>query len=181
MTNIYKGDKTYQEIYLLAEKYRQGLSVEKDIEKAWNHYRDIVDDPNPLCETDDYYWRACYRLGMELYHDAGSLGSLKAAYRLVSLAKELYDKRDANISEADITKEELYQHWQKLGKDVQNYIKTIEEMPVVKRVRCIVDDVLCLTKGKIYNVLKEKPDYYCLVDDEEEDVYIYVKSFFEDI
>ena len=96
-------------------------------------------------------------------------------------AKELYEKRDSKAVSADITKEELYRNWEKLEREVQDYIKMIEEMPVVKKVRCISDDVLCLTKGKIYDVLVEKHDYYELVDDEEEDVYIYGKDLFEEI
>lgn len=175
------NEKSFRDIYLQAEIYRQGLTVEKDLDKAWNYYCDIADDSNPSRVNDDYYWRGCYRLGMALYYDSGSLASLKEAYRLVSVAKELYDKRDPNACEADISKEELYQNWQKLGREVLDYIRTIEEMPVVKSVRCIVDDVLSLTKGKIYNVLVEKRDYYELVDDEEEDVYIYAKSLFEDV
>lgn len=176
-----KRKKPYRTIYLLAEKYRQGLAVKKDINKAWDYYRDIVEDTDPLCESDDYYWRACYRLSMELYLIAGSLESLKEAYRLATMAKELYDKRELNTCEADITKEELYRNCEKLGQEVHDYIKTIEEMSVLKRVRCIADDVLCLTKGKIYDVLVEKRDYYELVDDEEEDVYIYGKDLFEEI
>ena len=102
-----RNEKSFRDIYLLAEKYRQGLTVEKDLDKAWNYYCDIADDSNPSRVNDDYYWRGCYRLGMALYYDSGSLASLKEAYRLVSVAKELYDKRDPNACEADITKEEL--------------------------------------------------------------------------
>ena len=173
--------ESFYGLYYLGEMYRQGFLVDKNPDKAWDYYRDIVEDSNLLCESDDYYWRACYRMGMELYYIAGSLGSLKKAYRLVTKAKELYENRDSKAGPADITKEELYLNWEKLGREVQAYIKIIEEMPVVKKVRCIADDVLCLTKGKIYDVLVEKRDYYELVDDEEEDVYIYGKDLFEEI
>lgn len=171
--------KSFRDIYLLAEKYRQGLTVEKDLDKAWGYYCDIADDPHPSRVDDDYYWRGCYRLGMELYSRAGSLASLKEAYRLVAVAKELYEKRDSNACEADISKEELYQNWQKIGRKVEDYIRTMEEMPVLKRVRCIVEDELCLTKGKIYDVLTEEPGLYGVIDDEEEDIYLYGKSCFE--
>ena len=88
---------------------------------------------------------------MDLYNIGNSFSTLNAAFRDVTKAKELYEKRDSKAGPADITKEELYLNWEKLGREVQAYIKIIEEMPVVKKVRCIADDVLCLTKGKIYD------------------------------
>ena len=173
--------ESFYGLYYLGEMYRQGFLVEKDPDKAWDYYFSIVYSTNPLRETDDYYWWACYRKGMDLYNIGNSFSTLNAAFRDVTKAKELYEKRDSKAGPADITKEELYRNWEKLGREVQDYIKTIEEMPVVKKVRCIADDVLCLTKGKIYDVLVEKRDYYELVDDEEEDVYIYGKDLFEEI
>lgn len=173
--------KSFRDIYLQAEMYRQGLTVEKDLDKAWNYYCDIAENPDSSRENDDYYWRGCYRLGMELYSRAESLSSIKEAFRLMTVAKELYDKRDPNAGEADITKEELYQNWQKLGREVEDYIKAMEELPVLKKVRCIVDDELCLTKGKIYDVLTEEHGMYGVIDDEEEDIYLYGKSCFEDV
>ena len=180
MTNIKKKEKKkYREIYLMAEKYRQGLSVKMDKDKAWDYYRDIVEDPNPSRESNDFYWRACYRLGMEMYFSYGSLGTLREALRLVAKAKDLYEKRDQNANPADITKEELYDNYRKLILKTFSYIKAMNELPVLKRVRCIVDDELCLTKGKIYEVLTEKHGLYGLIDDEEEEIYLYEPSCFE--
>ena len=182
MTNVKKKEKKkYREIYLMAENYRQGLSVEMNKDKAWNYYRDIVEDPNPSRESNDFYWRACYRLGMELYFRAGSLESLREALRLVSKAKDLYEKRDHNANSADIAEEELHNNCRKLILETFSYLKTMKELPVLKRVRCIVDDELCLTKGKIYDVLTEKPGLYGVIDDEEEDIYLYGKSCFKDV
>ena len=82
----------FRDIYLQAEMYRQGLTVEKDLDKAWNYYCDIAENPDPSRVNDDYYWRGCYRLGMELYSRAESLSSIKEAFRLMTVAKELYDK-----------------------------------------------------------------------------------------
>ena len=180
MTDVKKKEKKkYREIYLMAEKYRQGLSVKMDKDKAWDYYRDIVDDPNPSRESNDFYWRACYRLGMELYFGAGSLGSLREALRLVSKAKDLYERRDPNANPADITGEELYDNYRKLILETFSYLKTMNELPVLKRVRCIVDDELCLTKGKIYEVRTENHGLYGLIDDEEEEIYLYAPSCFE--
>ena len=176
---IGRKKKSLRDIYLLAEKYRQGLSVEMDKDKAWDYYRDIVEDANPSRESNDFYWRACYRLGMELYFRAGSLESLREALRLVAKAKDLYERRDQKAKPADITKEELYDNYRKLILETFSYLKTMNELPVLKRVRCIVDDELCLTKGKIYEVRTEERGLYGLIDDEEEDLYLYEPSCFE--
>lgn len=47
------------------------------------------------------------------------------------------------------------------------------------KVRCIVDDELSLTKGKIYEVVDEEEGLYVLEDDEEEGEYLYCKECFE--
>lgn len=44
-----------------------------------------------------------------------------------------------------------------------------------------MDDELCLTKGKNYDVLTEDNGLYGVIDDEEEDIYLYGKSCFEDV
>ncbi len=99
----------------------------------------------------------------------------------MSKAKDLYERRDQNANPADITEEELYDNYRKLILETFSYLKTMKELPVLKRVRCIVDDKLCLTKGKIYDVLTEKPGLYGVIDDEEEDIYLYGKSCFENV
>ncbi len=150
-----------------------------DKDKAWDYYRDIVEDPNASRESNDFYWRACYRLGMEIYFRYGSLSTLREALRLVSKAKDLYERRDQNANPADITKEELDDNYRKLTLKTFLYIKAMNELPVLKRVRCIVDDELCLTNGKIYEVRTEEHGLYGLIDDEEEDLYLYEPSCFE--
>ena len=40
-----RNEKSFRDIYLLAEMYRQGLTVEKDLDKAWNYYCDIAENP----------------------------------------------------------------------------------------------------------------------------------------
>ena len=96
MTDKNRVKKNYRTIYQLAEQYRQGLGVEMDKEKAWDGYREIVDDARPTRERNDYYWRACYRLGMELYDRAGSIATLKVALRLVSRARS-YMRRGSQL------------------------------------------------------------------------------------
>lgn len=179
MTDKNRVKKNYRTIYQLAEQYRQGLGVEMDKEKAWDGYREIVDDSRPTRERNDYYWRACYRLGMELYDRAGSIATLKVALRLVSRARELYEKRDQTAGPADISGEELEENYLFLISEVTKSVLAKNSMKVLKRVRCITDDEISLTRGKIYEVLIEKPTYYGLVDDEEEDIYLYGKCYFE--
>jgi len=66
-----------------------------------------------------------------------------------------------------------------LKKKVEDYLKKREELPVLAKVRCIVDDEICLTEGKVYDVLTEEHGLYGIIDDEEEDIYLYGKSYFE--
>ena len=47
------------------------------------------------------------------------------------------------------------------------------------KVRCIVDDELSLTKGKIYEVLCKEHGLWSIVDDEEECSYLYSPQCFE--
>ena len=58
-----EGKKSFCTRYALGEMYRQGLYVEQDTQTAWDYYTGIVTDRSPYYELDDYYWRACYRLG----------------------------------------------------------------------------------------------------------------------
>ena len=46
-------------------------------------------------------------------------------------------------------------------------------------VKCVVDDELSLTKGKIYEVVDEEHGLWAVVDDEEEDAYLYSPKCFE--
>ena len=47
------------------------------------------------------------------------------------------------------------------------------------KVRCIVDDEVSLTKGKIYEVVNEEYGLLGVVDDEEDEAYLYSKECFE--
>ena len=47
------------------------------------------------------------------------------------------------------------------------------------KVRCIVDDEVCLTKGKIYEVTEEYHGLWAVEDDEGEGEYLYAPSCFE--
>ena len=174
-----KGKKSFCTLYSLGEMYRQGLYVVKNPDKAWQYYQEIVDDESPSGKLDDYYWRACYRLGMALYEDSGSFASLDSALQLVTEAKDIYDNRGNNTTATDITRKELYQSWRALKKEVKVYKKIRKEMPVLMKVRCIVDDEPGLTKGKIYEVLTEEDGLYGVGDDEDVDVYLHGKSCFE--
>ena len=48
-----------------------------------------------------------------------------------------------------------------------------------KRLRCVVDDMMSITKGKIYEVKSIKNGAYGIIDDEEEGVYLYNPACFE--
>lgn len=47
------------------------------------------------------------------------------------------------------------------------------------KVRCIVDDELSLTKGKVYEVVDEEHGLWAIEDDEEDGAYLYSKECFE--
>lgn len=54
-----------------------------------------------------------------------------------------------------------------------------EEIRDAKRVCCVVDDMMSLTKGKIYEVQTIENGAYGVIDDEEEGVYLYNPECFE--
>ena len=54
-----------------------------------------------------------------------------------------------------------------------------EEAREAKRLRCVVDDMMSLTKGKIYEVQTIENGAYGIIDDEEEGVYLYSPACFE--
>ena len=96
------GKKSFCTRYALGEMYRQGLYVEQDVQKAWDYYTGIATDRSPYYELDDYYWRACYRLG-SLYLDT--------AAELIDTAKRIFDERGYEAIATDITKREIDQKW----------------------------------------------------------------------
>ena len=54
-----------------------------------------------------------------------------------------------------------------------------EEPKKAKKLRCVVDDMISLTKGKIYEVQTIENGAYGIIDDEEEGVYLYNPACFE--
>ena len=48
-----------------------------------------------------------------------------------------------------------------------------------KRLRCVVNDMMSLTKGKIYEVKTIEHGAYGIIDDEEDGVYLYNPACFE--
>ncbi len=107
--------------YSLAEMYRQGLYVEKDETEACRLYENIVYDDSKYAELDDYYWRACYRLGTAKHYGHGIEKDLEEAIQLLAKAKTLYDNLDESYIPKDITKEELYHEWLLLNQDAGKY------------------------------------------------------------
>ena len=97
---------------------RQGLYVKMDEVEACRLYTGIANATSHGIESDDYYWRACYRLGVAYHYGEGVEKDIEEALRLMDKAKTLYDKRTEEAK--DITKEELYREWnlvnQKAGK-----------------------------------------------------------------
>ena len=102
-------------IYALGEMYRQGLYVEKDLEEALECYEDIVYDDSTFKELDDYYWRACYRLGQALHYGWGTEVDIDEAVDVLNTAKRLFDQHAEKAE--DITKEELDQEWMLVNQD----------------------------------------------------------------
>ncbi len=107
--------------YSLAEMYRQGLYVEKDETEACSLYENIVYDNSEYAELDDYYWRACFRLGVANHYGQGIEKDLEAAIQLLTKAKTLFDNLDEAYIPKDITKEELYHEWLLLNQDAGKY------------------------------------------------------------
>ena len=99
--------ESFYGLYYLGEMYRQGFLVDKNPDKAWDYYFRIVYSTNPLRETDEYYWRACYRLG-SLYLDT--------AAELIDTAKRIFDERGYEAIATDITKREIDQKWKLVKK-----------------------------------------------------------------
>lgn len=115
------GNKSACTTYSLAEMYRQGLYVEKDETEACSLYKDIVFEDSEYAELDDYYWRACYRLGVAMHYGRGIDKDLEEAIQLLAKAKTLYDNLDESYIPKDITKEELYHEWLLLNQDAGKY------------------------------------------------------------
>ena len=107
--------------YSLAEMYRQGLYVAKDESEACALYENIVYDDSEFAELDDYYWRACYRLGVANHYGRGIEKDIEEAIQLLTKAKTLFDNLDEACKPKDITKEELYHEWLMLNQDAGKY------------------------------------------------------------
>jgi hypothetical protein len=108
------GEKSYCTTYALGEMYRQGLYVEKSAEKACEYYAQITGDYHAFSELDDFYWRACYRLGRAKHYGVGTKKDLPEAISLIDKAKKLCAQ---HAVEGDISREELTQEWVLLNRD----------------------------------------------------------------
>ena len=109
------SDVSFCTLYALGEMYRQGLFVEKDLEAARDYYEEIVYSDSKFKKLDDYYWRACYRLGRAYHYGWGTEEDIDEALALLSNAKRLFDNRSEYA--ADIAKEEIYNEWNKVNRD----------------------------------------------------------------
>jgi TPR repeat protein len=85
--------KSFCTTYALGEMYRLGLYVKQDAKKACELYRSIVEDNDSFSEYDDYYWRACFRLGEATHYGLGTGMDPDKAAELISKAKRIYEKR----------------------------------------------------------------------------------------
>ncbi len=115
------GRKSFCTIYSLGEMYRCGLYVMKDQVKAYDYYSGIVNSEEPYPELDDYYWRACYRVGIALHYGYGVKKDLSTAVEVFAKAKMLYESRGESTVQTGITKEEFYQEWMLLNQDAGKY------------------------------------------------------------
>ena len=116
-----EGKKSPCTAYSLGEMYRKGLYVTLDDEKACEYYDLIVNDDGPSPEMDDYYWRACFRLGTAMHYGTGTKKDLDGAGELLSNAKTLYESRGEHAVDSDISKDELYKEWMLLNQDAGKY------------------------------------------------------------
>ena len=116
-----EGKKSFCTTYALGEMFRQGLYVMKDEAKACMYYASIVNDDGPCPEMDDFYWRACYRLGVALHYGIGTEKDLDRAVDMFSRAKNLYELKAENAAVGDITGEEFYSEWLLLNQDAGKY------------------------------------------------------------
>ena len=116
-----EGKKSFCTAYALGEMFRRGLYVTKDEEKAVMNYASIVNDNAPFPEMDDYYWRACYRLGIALHYGLGIERDLGKAADMFSKAKKLYEMKEENASAGDITGKEFYREWLMLNQGAGKY------------------------------------------------------------
>lgn len=112
------GSKSFCSYYSLGEMYRQGLYVEKSDENACEYYALIAESGFEYAELDDYYWQACYRLGIAKHYGRGTEKDIKSAVKLISTAKRLYEKRDPKSEDrTDISRKELLQEWITVNRD----------------------------------------------------------------
>lgn len=112
------GSKSPCSYYALGEMFRQGLYVTQNDKKACEYYAEIAEGDISYVEMDDYYWRACYRLGVARHYGRGTERDLYSASELISTAKQLYEERDENSDSAtDITRDELFQEWIQVSRD----------------------------------------------------------------
>ena len=71
----------------------------------------------------------------------------------------------------------------KYNKKLQNYLNiSLINYRIYNKI-IFMEDIIYEdnTKGKIYDVLTEDNGLYGVIDDEEEDIYLYGKSCFEDV
>lgn len=113
--------KSFCTYYALGEMYRRGLFVAQSDEKACEYYSCIVNSRMNGAELDDYYWRACFRLGTACHYGHGAEKDYDLALKLLSKAKTLYGSRSEKAIPCDITKEEFDREWLLLNQDAGNY------------------------------------------------------------
>ena len=101
-------------LYALGELYRLGLYVRQNESKAVHYYREIV--TKKYAECDDYYWRACYRIGCALRHGIGTEQDTNEAYRLLTTAKDRYNKNDHDPF--PISENEVFTEWVSVGHEI---------------------------------------------------------------
>jgi TPR repeat protein len=113
--------KSFCTIYALGEMYRRGLYVLKNEEKACEYYSEIVYSDDEYASMDDYYWRACYRLGVALHYGNGIEKNLQEAFDLVTEAKKQVDSNRDFMEIVDITFEEVQKEWIQLNQDAGRF------------------------------------------------------------
>ena len=108
--------KSFCTLYALGEMFRCGRYVERDEGRACEYYKMIVYSDESYVTLDDYYWRACYRLGYALLHGAGVEKDLETASTVLSEALRLYRKRSHDAEEdKELTYEMLMNAWIELS------------------------------------------------------------------
>lgn len=116
-----EGKKSFCTTYALAEMYRRGLFVTRNDEKACEYYSSIVYNESESLQLDEYYWRACYRLGRAMHYGEGVERDLDAALEMIEYARGKAKKQDSSFTDSWIDPAEVEREWLLLNQETGRF------------------------------------------------------------